>query len=339
MRKSLITIALCFLASIFTYIIYAERIPGCPRCYKDVKTIPGHGQKSATDNRTVLWVKVDESWFQNDPQNPGKKMMNPKLANALQGHGICPPGTTRGGAACREGAIMLWNTRTSEAPNQGPYFLQIKQDYKPGEEPDMLITRVQDWDYEKKGGCAGYTYEEKRIPGSNPPRYEYSMKGVLELPATAVDWTEKDMEAIIAHEMGHGQGLSNTPSSPCQRSTMREITTRTGNVCSHPSSVWDTDKSAVAAHKSNFAQNCEDTLRRVPRASGGGPAPTPTPPTCHTDNQTYETRYEDETCFNEGCGDANFYRVEVFRITRRICDGVVVEQTVQFIGSYCTCSF
>lgn len=228
-RGILLGIVLCLVGA-----GYFDRVNGqggtpCVDCIKNASQLPGHGARSASDSRRVINVRIAPSWGQQTDAN---------IWNATLG-------------SSGPGALSSWNSVGS------PYYFDLRQDVSDSD-TDFLIVRDSNWDYDKQG-CA---------VTSTPAVGSGRTQRVVHLPPTANGWSQGDLACVLAHEIGHGVGL--TGALPSCQSIMAEkfVQKEADCTCTRQVSQQDADRANQFA---STPQNCKKEGKVVANFGGGGP--------------------------------------------------------------------
>lgn len=201
------------------------------------------GSGSAPNNRTLVNIKIGDSWNVDSNGNPISGT-NANIWNAT-----CA-GTSGAGCESAQGvsAAWMWNNTLGNNGQHAPYFFQLNQ--SSFSTTNVLITRVA----EAGGGCAHITYNAE------------GDVWIMSLSDSVKNLSQDQLAALIAHELGHPLGLNNANENPdCVYLTI--MGGHTGNCESTNTQVLPRDVDSAQAHKTN-PLNCPT------------PTPTPTPNPC-----------------------------------------------------------
>ena len=216
----------------------------CVDCDKQKSQLNGHGAHSSTDPRRVINVKIEGTWG---------APTNANIWNATTGD-------------VGNGALEMWNAQGS------PYYFDIRQDV-PASQTDFLIVKDPTWNF-ADDGCA---------MTSTPTAGSGRTTRVVHLPPQAANWNQDTLACIVAHEIGHGIGLSGS-FPPCQ-SIMTEPPVRTEADCKCSQSITQNDVAKTNQFAENAAANCGKQGKRTNFGTPTGGVTDPNPfrynPTCY----------------------------------------------------------
>jgi hypothetical protein len=225
------------------------------------------GSGSAPNNRTLVNIKIADSWNVDSNGNPIAGT-NANIWNAT-----CA-GTSGAGCENAQGvsAAWLWNTAVGSNSQHAPYFFQLNQ--SSFATTNVLITRVA----EAGGGCAHITYNAE------------SDVWIMSLSDSVKNLSQEQLAGLIAHELGHPLGVKNANENPdCVYASIMRGTS--GSNCeSTTTQVLPRDVDSAQAHKAN-PSNCP-TPAPPPEgctvACGGTPGGCGNnfPPTCEPPDST-----------------------------------------------------
>lgn len=332
------TISLCLIISLGIMIVQSP----CPPCAKDQSAFPtGEAPVSPTDQRTKIYITYDNSLMEGS-MFTGKKLIQ-KFDKALNGDKNCRPSNQ-----CIQGALQQWNDYKPSLNQTSmiPYFL-IADD--PNKEEayfaPIVIHRMKPGEWEKQDSvlanvCA-YTQNELRIINfGNPPVYA---GGDIWLPYESINWDVESLSGLLAHEIGHTLGLTNSDNIPNCNSVMSKTANIHGNPpCLYAGVVTNNDRERVTQHTVNRIQ-CTANIAEIRLGQNippSTPGPTPTPTQCFTEVRSFESRSIDYSNCEGACDlreGATPIRIDYYQRELTTCNGVVTKDETIYLGWTCTC--
>lgn len=255
---------------------YLSIFGDCPECNKNVRPMPGSGAASDGSGRREITVRVGP----NLESPPGSGNTNANVWNALQGCAQCSA----------PGALSQWNNARDQWNNSTGYHLKLNQTTG---SPDITIVLVPSNLLPPGSPAASGQARDAKgnfIPG----------KRIILLTNEILNWSQEDLAAVLAHEIGHLLGLADkygttgcaTILNQGNRVNGRPLTKRV-----QPNDVEMVNKQFNEATR----HQCTHT-RTTSMTFGAGPTPTPTPtPVSCIDND------QDGLCAPQDCNDNSFW--------------------------------
>lgn len=255
---------------------YTTTLGDCPECYKNVTPMPGSGAASDGSSRREIKVRIGPS-LENPPGHT-----NANVWNALEGCSGCPA----------PGAISQWNGSKDAASNSTGYHLKLDQTTG---NPDINVVLVPSNNLPV--GVPAASGQAKDAKGNFLPG-----KRIILLTSQILNWSQEDLAAVLAHEIGHLFGLADKyGNSGCQT-----ILNQGNSVDGKPLTkrVQANDVQMVNKQFSEASrQNCT-RVRPTTMTFGSGATPTPTPTPSPTPINCVD-RDGDGVCAFQDCNDNN----------------------------------